>query len=458
MGINNRERRKARKVRDQRRRQAGPAASPFGLPGAGPSAREVAESMILAAGKLCFEGGPATWQGHGDALVEGLGLPHGQRLVDRVLLDLLQQQVEQAWAHGWQPADLVRVARREYGRTHVELLIDVIAGQMRAYSAATVDPRWAGQLAELDATVWWKVDADWASAWADRHGLDRAGMVRTAIPVFALIGGLPTIPLMCPPPGHASTGDPAQPASGGRQPRDTNNQRGADDARMLDRIRALLAKAESTTFAEEAETYTAKAQELMARYSIDAALLAARERTPSEPGAVRLGIDAPYEAGKSMLLGVVANANRCRAVWSKSLGFSTVIGYPTDLDLVELLYTSLLVQATTAMTAEGSKRDRYGRSSTRSFRQSFLTAYAERVGERLTGAARQAGEQAATEVGRDALLPVLSARDDAVREKVEKVFPEVRYSTMSVTNRQGWISGRAAADRASLHPHQQLDG
>jgi hypothetical protein len=41
------------------------------------------------------------------------------------------------------------------------------------------------------------------------------------------------------------------------------------DQRMLDRVRALLAKAESTDFPQEADAFTARAQELMARHRID---------------------------------------------------------------------------------------------------------------------------------------------------------------------------------------------
>src|SRR5438045_2689314 len=47
---------------------------------------------------------------------------------------------------------------------------------------------------------------------------------------------------------------------------------GIDD-RMLAKVRALLAKAESTEFTDEADALTAKAQELMTRYSIDRALV-----------------------------------------------------------------------------------------------------------------------------------------------------------------------------------------
>ena len=129
------------------------------------------------------------------------------------------------------------------------------------------------------------------------------------------------------------------------------------DERMLGRIRALLAKAESTEFAEEAEALSARAQELMAKYSIDHALLAAETGREETPGGRRIAVDNPYEAPKATLLQTVAEANRCRVVWSKELGLVTVIGFPADLDAVELLFTSLLVQANTAMLRAGGKQD-----------------------------------------------------------------------------------------------------
>jgi hypothetical protein len=54
------------------------------------------------------------------------------------------------------------------------------------------------------------------------------------------------------------------------------------------------------------------------------------------------------------------------------------------------------------------------------------------------------------------LLPVLAARDDAVREAFEKQFPQLTHHTTAVNNRQGWVSGRAAADRASLPGRQAV--
>jgi len=88
------------------------------------------------------------------------------------------------------------------------------------------------------------------------------------------------------------------------------------DRRMLDKVRALLAKAESIEYAEEAESLSAKAEELMARHRIDYALLAADAGTRDAPVGVRVTIDNPYEDPKATLLERVAEANGCRAAFS----------------------------------------------------------------------------------------------------------------------------------------------
>jgi uncharacterized protein DUF2786 len=231
----------------------------------------------------------------------------------------------------------------------------------------------------------------------------------------------------------------------------------AVDERMLARIRALLAKAESTEFPDEAEALTARAQELMARHSIDRALVDARSGRRDQPQECRLPVDNPYEAPKALLVDAVATANRCRAVWHRTHGFCTVYGFATDLAAVELLYLSLLVQATTAMVQAGARRDAYGRSRTRSFRSSFLSAYAQRIGERLRAAADDVTAQAAAEPAGPDLLPVLAARHRAVDQAVEARFPGLREHKVGAgRDYEGWVRGRAAADLASLRPRTPI--
>ena len=172
----------------------------------------------------------------------------------------------------------------------------------------------------------------------------------------------------------------------------------------------------------------------MAKYSIDHALLAAESGREQTPGGRRIAVDNPYEAPKATLLQTVAQANRCRVVWSKEIGLVTVIGFPADLDAVELLFTSLLVQANTAMLRAGGKQDAYGRSRTRAFRTSFLVSYAIRIGERLSAAAGHAEQEAVAEQQRAApdaaggsgggtdLVPFLAARHQAVDDAVDGMF------------------------------------
>ena len=147
------------------------------------------------------------------------------------------------------------------------------------------------------------------------------------------------------------------------------------------------------------------------------------------PFARRIGVDHPYENEKAALLDAVAGANRCYAVWSPELGFATVFGFDSDIDAVDLLHTSLLVQANRAMSAAepsgGQAGGKAGRARLKTFRQSFLVGFAVRIGERLA----QASEAAVTDAARPApgaatdLLPVLAARDTQVRETMHRIFP-----------------------------------
>lgn len=206
-------------------------------------------------------------------------------------------------------------------------------------------------------------------------------------------------------------------------------------------IRALLAKAESTTFPAEAEALTAKAQALMAKYRLDDAERGAHDDATG-PGRLVIRIDRPYTSPKESLLTAVARSNHCRAVITG--GHVEVFGFPGDLEVVELLFTSLLVQATTAMTGAGSQVDARGRSRTRSFRHAFLVAFAGRIGERLRDAT------VTVEAARSDLLPVLVRRDHEVEAAMRSAFPSLRVSRLAVSNGAGLVAGRLAADRASL--------
>jgi hypothetical protein len=315
----------------------------------------------------------------------------------------------------------------------------------RAGAEARAPGAWVDQLREIGAVA--PGDPAVVAAW---HRSARRSAVESWRAVLLLATGLrllPRVEQLLPPPSRWGAGA-ARPA--GTPP--------TDDARLLHRIRALLAKAESTEFAEEAEALTAKAQELMTRHSVDAALLAAERPGGAGPdvGTRRVHVDDPYVQAKMQLLAAVARANGVRLVWYRSLGIANLVGVPADLGAVELLFTSLLLQVGQAMGvaeraagAGAGRRDSNG-AGARAFRRAFLLGYAGRIGERLTEARRQATASAATETGVD-LLPVLRSQEVAVARAADELFPRVRASrSRAVVDPDAWFAGRAAADRADV--------
>ncbi|MFT5530964.1 MAG: hypothetical protein ACI91O_000980 [Candidatus Poriferisodalaceae bacterium] len=218
------------------------------------------------------------------------------------------------------------------------------------------------------------------------------------------------------------------------------------DPQLLNRIRALLAKAEGTSYEEEANAFTAKAYELMARYSIEQAMLGGED---SEPVIHKLVIDAPYASAKFNLLSGVSYSSRCRAVWSGSTREATVVGYPRDVSAVELLFTSLLLQAATAMLAEGPVRDRDGRVRTKSFRQAFLLGFSDRITDRLVASQKQSTEAARLDHG-ESVLPVLASVDHKVEDKLRDEFPNLRTMRSSISSGAGLTAGRQAGATAQL--------
>ena len=325
---------------------------------------------------------------------------------------------------GWTPTDLAEITRRRLTVGHLPALASWLDAEAARHPRARTSPAWLAQLASLGAPA----PADLASV----GGLERA------IALAALLSRLPSIARVLPPPGARPAGcEQAEPT----------------DARLLARVRALLAKAESTEYAEEAEALSGKAQELISRHSLDRMLTGQPHDEPTEIAARRLWIDAPYVMAKALLVDAVAGANRCRTVSSVELGFSTVVGEPRDMEAVELLATSLLVQADAAMLTHGRHSDRRGTSRTTSFRRSFLVSYATRIGERL----RAATAQASTATGHAGeLVPLLRRHDERVASAQRAMFPRVVERETRVSNGLGWAAGRAAADLALLGTDLQV--
>ncbi len=359
--------------------------------------------------------------------------PADPQQADELLSTQVRQSLSAAWERGWQPMDLLHVIRRDRAES-VPLLATAIGAEAVAADAEQRAPRlWLEQLRAVADDAWsGSDDVHRLARKAVRHGVRLHDALIDLKYLAALLSILPALEQLVPPPSAWG-----RPFARTRLAEDRSER-----ARLLNRIRGLLAKAENTEFPAEAETLTAKAQDLMTRHAIDEALLRGSADDPIEVRGVRVHILNPYPAEKVHLLNQVAQANRSRAVWNKPLGMVTVIGTPTDADLVDMLFTSLLIQATRAMSAAGTRRaGSFLRSS--SFRRSFLMSYAVRIGERLN----ETNEAATASYGSE-LVPLLRRQTSAVQAEFDRLFPRIRQARSGRYNAVGWEAGRAAADRA----------
>ncbi len=372
----------------------------------------------------------------------------GTSVVGDVLELELLEALRDLWKSGWQPVELVRQVRRKHKSAHDELVAAAIIAQSCEYLEPAPGARrfesaeWVDQLDtlaerfELHESV---PKPGFVTSWVRQTVIDDPGAYLVGAETVVALRALPEIPIVgeCP---------------GARKPANSRHHVGLP-IKLVDKVQALLAKAEATEFEQEADALTQKAQELMSRHSIDAALLAACSDGPDRetPTQQRILVDDPYSAGKSLLLQVVAQANRCRTAWWEPFGFTMVAGFQCDIEIAELLYGSLLVQATMAMLAHGSIRDEFGRVSTTSFRKSFVVSFANRIGDRLAESVDAAVDAVSSEVDdQSGLLPVLASREGEVRSFAEQHFGNLKSSSLTVTNHRGLVAGTIAANTADL--------
>jgi hypothetical protein len=225
---------------------------------------------------------------------------------------------------------------------------------------------------------------------------------------------------------------------------------------VLAKVRKILAKAEDPAATpEEAETYTAKAAELIAGYGIDRALLAEAVPGSDVVGDRVVVLDAPYALDKASLLSGVAVALRCQAVQrtrydegAKELSMH-LFGYESDLARAEVLYTSLLLQATSLVRRSLAPRG----ENLAAYRRSWLAGFTAAVVRRL----RESEERARTAAEGDEGAPsgrsvslVLADRSVAVRDAVQAEYPSLRKAQARSLSGSGGRSGYQAGQRADL--------
>ncbi|HTV98715.1 MAG TPA: DUF2786 domain-containing protein [Streptosporangiaceae bacterium] len=223
-------------------------------------------------------------------------------------------------------------------------------------------------------------------------------------------------------------------------------------SRLLDRVHKLLAKAEDESVTPpEAQALTAKAAELMAKYGIDRALLAADRPETDRPSSRMLDIDNPWARVKAHLLCGLASALRCQCILlspTRPGARIHIFGYSSDIERTDLLYASVLIQMWHGLAgAEVPAWCRSARAWRRSWLLGFATAVISRVRAAEHAAASEATGQAGANGSRAAL--VLADRTQVIRAEAERAYPLTRTARVTYSG-TGYRDGYAKGQRADI--------
>jgi hypothetical protein len=227
----------------------------------------------------------------------------------------------------------------------------------------------------------------------------------------------------------------------------SNTASNAVPTNLLERVRKLLAQAEDPSVTEaEAEAFNAKAAELIARHGIEAALLAHSGARRDDITQRAITVHNPYRRDKGYLLTCVAGPMRCRTIHYRNS--VDVFGYASDTERVELLFTSLLIQATTQLIHLRPDNS-YGYESTTAYRRSWFNGFSNAVYARLVRAEQAAATTNTAPSGTSTAL-VLADRKGQVETAFTRAYPRIRTMPTRRLSGSGRSDGYAAGTRADL--------
>ena len=241
-----------------------------------------------------------------------------------------------------------------------------------------------------------------------------------------------------------SNGQMSSPLSGG------DHVEGELDRNLVTRVRKLMDKAAATGNVHEADAFSRKAAELVARHRIDPASLTHNGGDELTVREITLGRGA-YVRGRLALLMAVAEAHDARVVFgaTSSGTIAYVAGHSGDVDVIEVMYTSLHAQAASQMSAER----RATSAATQSYRRAFLFGYADRVAKSFdeVRAAAEAASPTPVEVDGGGQSLARLERGRRVDEFIGERFGRVRTARSAAgADVKGWSAGSDAAERADL--------
>jgi hypothetical protein len=262
---------------------------------------------------------------------------------------------------------------------------------------------------------------------------------------------------------------------------------------LTNKVAGLLRKAERTDNEHEAAIFVAKAQELMARNSIDEAMIAAAGeggKTPEQVITKTYLLDGTYLPRKATLLhNIATNVGVKTCLMSKTC--MSLTGTPADIAWAETLYDSLVAQMQHALKVADRERravrpmprpsvEPYGETwnslskeerttlraewdvyrinqrmfataqeNGRTFATAFIAGFTNRVANRLREVNMKARREAEAEQGHGVAL-VLASKAERVEAEYKIAHPRVVSRRSNSVRGSGYYAGQSAGSNASF--------
>jgi hypothetical protein len=216
---------------------------------------------------------------------------------------------------------------------------------------------------------------------------------------------------------------------------------------IIRKVKALLATAEHANTPEaEAETAMTMAMALMGKYAIDEAVVRDRGTRGTVQRRV-LRCPAPYSTQKKVLANQIGLAFRCKAI---GIGDTVVMfGFEADLEQVEMLFTTLLLQmANAAANLRPGVANGRG-AELAAYRRSFMLGWTAEVAKRLRDMNNKVEAEANAEHGSDRMALVLRTNAAAVSDAVRAEFPRT-VSSQVRSSGAGWGAGQRSGANANI--------
>ncbi|GAA5087073.1 DUF2786 domain-containing protein [Nocardia iowensis] len=236
-----------------------------------------------------------------------------------------------------------------------------------------------------------------------------------------------------------------------------SDQDSTSTEKVMRRVRGLFAKADGTDNQAEADTFRAKAYELLAKHNLDEMRVRASGQhnvasaRDNQIIVVRFDIPLRYRNERIMLLASVAGALRNRGVDCGN-GVQRIIGVRRNVERARFLYSLLTPQMLSA-TSKYVPDDPFDHAAVVRERQSFMNGFADmvylRLSEAESNAVHEAGEAAAVAIQEDL---------DRTNTAFVKKWPKTTKTSLAHTHSGAGFKAGVRSGNAADVGHTRVGG